>query len=148
MATVAQCLEELKEYPKTPEEAIFKYRGFINKPDFQQAPSEKIKQGVIEDTEVSYFGFWYSKKYKKYFLFTNAPGHYSYLGAPFCLMKICVICVDTLIFLGTQNIIVDGPIYSSPRSPWYRFRDVIYEMGTDLDTAWESFYRSAFIEDL
>jgi hypothetical protein len=108
--------EELKEYPKTPEETIWKYRKFFKTLDFQQAPSEKIKTGVIRDTEVGYFGFVYNRKVKNYFLFTNARSYYS-LFAPYNVMKIHVICGDTLIFMGTHNIIVNGPVYSSPRSP-------------------------------
>ena len=151
MPTVAQCLEELKEYPQTLEEAIStsKYRKMFREvPDFKQAPSEKIKMGVINKSEVEYFAFWYSRKVKQYFLFTNAPGHYGYLGNSSCVMKLHVICGDQLIFLKKQNIIVDGPVYSSPGSPWRSFRHVMMEMGKgynqyeSLDTAWESFYSS------
>ena len=145
MATYAQIEEARNEYPKTPEEAVWKYRKMLKMPDFQQAPSEKLKPGVISDDDDSLFwGFWYNKKMKKCFLFTNAPGHHNYKGHPYCVMKICVISGDTLYFLGTQNIIVDGHVHSSPTSQeWHNFRDVISDLA-NLGPAWESFYRSAF----
>ena len=48
---------EEKVYPITPEEAIHKYRKCVKHQAFPQAPSKKIKTGVIDALEGKHYEF-------------------------------------------------------------------------------------------
>ena len=68
--------KERNVYPLTPEQAIYRCREQIRGLVFPAAHAKKIKKkGIVDITELMYFGFAYSRRFKQYFFFIDAYSH-------------------------------------------------------------------------